>query len=60
LKFAKNPRGFEDNMANAPEKPVLKVLRSPREFCAGMVRGIESVARALSVYGPPRERQAAE
>jgi len=54
LKFAKNRRDFEDIMAVAPEKPALKVLLcSPRGFCAGVVRAIESVERALSVYGPP-------
>jgi 4-hydroxy-3-methylbut-2-enyl diphosphate reductase len=54
LKFAKNPRDFEDIMAAAPEKPALQVLLcSPRGFCAGVVRAIESVERALSVYGPP-------
>jgi 4-hydroxy-3-methylbut-2-en-1-yl diphosphate reductase len=37
-----------------PEKPVLKVLLcSPRGFCAGVVRAIESVERALAIYGPP-------
>ncbi len=41
-------------MANAPEKPALKVLLcSPRGFCAGVVRAIESVERALAIYGPP-------
>ena len=41
-------------MMNTPEKPALKVLLcSPRGFCAGVVRAIESVERALSVYGPP-------
>jgi hypothetical protein len=35
-------------------KPVLKVLLcSPRGFCAGVVRAIESVERALTLYGPP-------
>src|ERR1700675_1623560 len=54
LKFAKNRRDFEDIMANAPEKPALKVLLcSPRSFCAGVVRAIESVERALAIYGPP-------
>ena len=39
---------------NTPEKPALKVLLcSPRGFCAGVVRAIESVERALSIYGPP-------
>jgi 4-hydroxy-3-methylbut-2-en-1-yl diphosphate reductase len=41
-------------MAPGPEKPALKVLLcSPRGFCAGVVRAIESVERALAVYGPP-------
>jgi len=36
------------------EKPVLQVLLcSPRGFCAGVVRAIESVERALALYGPP-------
>src|SRR5688572_25094836 len=36
------------------EKPLLKViLCSPRGFCAGVVRAIDSVERALSLYGPP-------
>jgi 4-hydroxy-3-methylbut-2-enyl diphosphate reductase len=41
-------------MANAPEKPTLTVLLcSPRGFCAGVVRAIESVERALAMYGAP-------
>jgi 4-hydroxy-3-methylbut-2-enyl diphosphate reductase len=36
------------------DKPALKVLLcSPRGFCAGVVRAIESVERALELYGPP-------
>ena len=39
--------------SNSP-KPVLKVLLcSPRGFCAGVVRAIESVERALAIYGRP-------
>src|SRR5262245_49681909 len=39
--------------ANLP-KPALKVLLcSPRGFCAGVVRAIESVERALTIYGAP-------
>jgi 4-hydroxy-3-methylbut-2-enyl diphosphate reductase len=35
-------------------KPLLKVvLCSPRGFCAGVVRAIDSVERALALYGPP-------
>ena len=37
-----------------PEKPVLQVLMcSPRGFCAGVVRAIETVERALAIYGAP-------
>jgi 4-hydroxy-3-methylbut-2-enyl diphosphate reductase len=36
------------------QKPALKVLLcSPRGFCAGVVRAIESVERALMLYGRP-------
>jgi 4-hydroxy-3-methylbut-2-enyl diphosphate reductase len=35
-------------------KPPLRViLCSPRGFCAGVVRAIDSVERALALYGPP-------
>ncbi|MCW5684041.1 MAG: 4-hydroxy-3-methylbut-2-enyl diphosphate reductase [Pseudolabrys sp.] len=35
-------------------KPALTVLLcSPRGFCAGVVRAIDSVERALALYGPP-------
>jgi len=35
-------------------KPVLKVLLcSPRGFCAGVVRAIDTVERALELHGPP-------
>ena len=41
-------------MASVSPKPALKVLLcSPRGFCAGVVRAIESVERALSIYGAP-------
>jgi 4-hydroxy-3-methylbut-2-enyl diphosphate reductase len=47
-------RDFEDIMAQPSEKPALKVLLcSPRGFCAGVVRAIESVERALEIYGAP-------
>jgi 4-hydroxy-3-methylbut-2-enyl diphosphate reductase len=40
--------------AEPAAKPPLKVLLcSPRGFCAGVVRAIESVERALTLYGPP-------
>jgi len=57
--LAKNTRDFEDVMVASLEKPALQkpalqvLLCSPRGFCAGVVRAIESVERALSVYGPP-------
>ena len=41
-------------MAASPQKPALQVLLcSPRGFCAGVVRAIDSVERALALYGPP-------
>jgi 4-hydroxy-3-methylbut-2-en-1-yl diphosphate reductase len=41
-------------MGEGPEKPILRVvLCSPRGFCAGVVRAIESVERALALYGKP-------
>jgi 4-hydroxy-3-methylbut-2-enyl diphosphate reductase len=49
--------GPEVNMNGAAAnggKPVLNVvLCSPRGFCAGVVRAIDSVERALALYGPP-------
>ena len=41
-------------MLSNPPKPALTVLLcSPRGFCAGVVRAIESVERALALFGPP-------
>ena len=41
-------------MSEKLQKPALKVLLcSPRGFCAGVVRAIESVERALTIYGAP-------
>ena len=41
-------------MVTGAPKPTLKiVLCSPRGFCAGVVRAIESVERALAIYGKP-------
>ena len=38
----------------AQEKTALKiVLCAPRGFCAGVVRAIEAVERAIDRYGPP-------
>ena len=53
---AKIARDFEDvhGCQDPPQKPALKVLLcSPRGFCAGVVRAIDSVERALALYGPP-------
>jgi 4-hydroxy-3-methylbut-2-enyl diphosphate reductase len=36
-----------------PKPPLKVVLCSPRGFCAGVVRAIDSVERALTIYGPP-------
>jgi len=41
-------------MPETDAKPALTVLLcSPRGFCAGVVRAIDSVERALALYGPP-------
>jgi 4-hydroxy-3-methylbut-2-enyl diphosphate reductase len=43
-----------DNSNPIDAKPPLKVLLcSPRGFCAGVVRAIDTVERALEIYGPP-------
>jgi len=36
-----------------PKPPLHVVLCSPRGFCAGVVRAIDSVERALAIYGAP-------
>ncbi len=44
----------ENSAASGAGKPALKViLCSPRGFCAGVVRAIDSVEQALKIYGPP-------
>jgi 4-hydroxy-3-methylbut-2-enyl diphosphate reductase len=36
------------------EKPRLRILLcAPRGFCAGVVRAIDAVERALEKFGPP-------
>ena len=43
-----------DSQTPALQKPPLKVLLcSPRGFCAGVVRAIDTVERALAMYGKP-------
>ena len=36
-----------------PRPPLRILLAAPRGFCAGVVRAIETVERALALYGPP-------
>jgi 4-hydroxy-3-methylbut-2-en-1-yl diphosphate reductase len=41
-------------MCATPTRPPLRVvLCAPRGFCAGVVRAIDVVERALQIYGPP-------
>jgi 4-hydroxy-3-methylbut-2-enyl diphosphate reductase len=45
---------MSQNPIRDAEKPPLRVvLCSPRGFCAGVVRAIDSVERALALYGAP-------
>jgi 4-hydroxy-3-methylbut-2-enyl diphosphate reductase len=39
--------------ADSAKKPLRVLLCMPRGFCAGVVRAIETVERALAIYGPP-------
>jgi 4-hydroxy-3-methylbut-2-enyl diphosphate reductase len=44
----------DESAISTAHKPPLRVLLcSPRGFCAGVVRAIDSVERALALYGPP-------
>jgi 4-hydroxy-3-methylbut-2-enyl diphosphate reductase len=38
---------------NQAKAPLLILLCAPRGFCAGVVRAIDAVERALELYGPP-------
>jgi 4-hydroxy-3-methylbut-2-enyl diphosphate reductase len=40
-------------LAAGGKKPLKVLMCAPRGFCAGVVRAIESVERALALYGPP-------
>ena len=41
-------------LSSRTDKPQLKVLLcSPRGFCAGVVRAIDTVEQALAIYGKP-------
>src|SRR5215208_6407135 len=42
-----------ENTADSGKRPLKVLLCAPRGFCAGVVRAIESVERALALYGPP-------
>jgi len=42
-----------DAAATSRKPPLRVLLCSPRGFCAGVVRAIDSVERALALYGPP-------
>jgi 4-hydroxy-3-methylbut-2-enyl diphosphate reductase len=42
-----------DAIPTAPKPPLRVLLCSPRGFCAGVVRAIDSVERALALYGAP-------
>jgi 4-hydroxy-3-methylbut-2-enyl diphosphate reductase len=39
--------------ATATKPPLRVILCAPRGFCAGVVRAIDVVERALTIYGPP-------
>src|SRR5437868_12518674 len=41
--------------ARVPWRPVVKrvLLASPRGYCAGVERAVETVERAIDLYGPP-------
>src|SRR3974390_2902782 len=46
--------GSEDKRGNLSNgRPIEVYLAQPRGFCAGVVRAIEIVERALEKYGPP-------
>src|SRR5208337_1074375 len=50
------PRGAQDARcmsATAPKPPLRVVLCAPRGFCAGVVRAVDIVERALQRYGAP-------
>ena len=40
-------------LAPAPKPPLRVVLCAPRGFCAGVVRAVDIVERALKIYGAP-------
>src|SRR6476659_6284309 len=42
-----------ENSGNSAKPPIKVLLCSPRGFCAGVVRAIDSVEQALKRYGAP-------
>ncbi len=53
-RWARNAKRRKMNMQPRSVKPPLKIfLCSPRGFCAGVVRAIDAVERALAKYGAP-------
>ena len=46
------PFRWQDD-GNAPKPPLHILLCAPRGFCAGVVRAIDVVEKALEVYGAP-------
>jgi 4-hydroxy-3-methylbut-2-en-1-yl diphosphate reductase len=40
-------------LPDGEKRPLKVILCSPRGFCAGVVRAVDSVERALQMYGPP-------
>ena len=44
---------MQNNKAGAVHGPLTVLLANPRGFCAGVIRAIEVVERALELYGPP-------
>jgi len=42
-----------ENSGNSAKPPLKVLLCSPRGFCAGVVRAIDSVEQALKRYGAP-------
>src|SRR5258708_22233356 len=54
MKSADADAPVDVDQADADESKTMKViLAQPRGFCAGVVRAIEIVERALQKYGPP-------
>jgi 4-hydroxy-3-methylbut-2-en-1-yl diphosphate reductase len=44
---------MHENNKIAPSEPLTVLLANPRGFCAGVIRAIDIVERALEIYGAP-------